>query len=360
MGKIRMPGLTKRGAIWHLDKQFKGVRIRESAATSSLNEALALLANRIERVRLTHYYGVRPARTFREAARKYLQENQRKRSIDDDARHLRILNPFIGHLTLPAVHMDSLRPFVEKRRRDGVKAKTINLSLATVRCILNLAAAEWRDNAGLTWLAAAPKIKLLRMTDTRKPHPLSSEEQKMLFSELPDHLARMAVYKTNTGCREGEVCSLKWEWEKQVPELNTTVFVIPSDHVKNKEERLVVLNRLARSAIDASRGMHPVYVFVRPSKTDCNVRMLRMNNTGWKNARIRAANAWTRLHGTAAPDGFRRVRVHDLKHTYARRLRAAGVSFEDRQDLLGHRSRRITDVRCVFTSRARLSTTKQN
>jgi hypothetical protein len=36
------------------------------------------------------------------------------------------------------------------------------------------------------------------------------------------------------------------------------------------------------------------------------------------------------------------VRVHDLKHTFGRRLRAAGVSFEDRQDLLGHRSARIT------------------
>jgi len=34
--------------------------------------------------------------------------------------------------------------------------------------------------------------------------------------------------------------------------------------------------------------------------------------------------------------------VHDLKHTFGRRLRAAGVSFEDRQDLLGHRSGRIT------------------
>ena len=34
--------------------------------------------------------------------------------------------------------------------------------------------------------------------------------------------------------------------------------------------------------------------------------------------------------------------MHDLKHTYGRRLRAAGVSFEDRQDLLGHRSGRIT------------------
>ncbi len=38
----------------------------------------------------------------------------------------------------------------------------------------------------------------------------------------------------------------------------------------------------------------------------------------------------------------RRVRVHDLKHTFGRRLRAAGVSFEDRQDLLGHKSSRIT------------------
>lgn len=30
--------------------------------------------------------------------------------------------------------------------------------------------------------------------------------------------------------------------------------------------------------------------------------------------------------------------MHDLKHTVSRRLRAAGVSFEDRQDLLGHNS----------------------
>jgi integrase len=42
------------------------------------------------------------------------------------------------------------------------------------------------------------------------------------------------------------------------------------------------------------------------------------------------------------PQGFRRIRVHDLKHTFGRRLRSAGVSFEDRQDLLGHKSGRIT------------------
>lgn len=49
--------------------------------------------------------------------------------------------------------------------------------------------------------------------------------------------------------------------------------------------------------------------------------------------------AW--LRARKASD-LEQVRVHDLKHTFERRLRAAGVSFEDRQDLLGHRSGRIT------------------
>ena len=34
--------------------------------------------------------------------------------------------------------------------------------------------------------------------------------------------------------------------------------------------------------------------------------------------------------------------MHDLRHTFGPRLRAVGVSFEDRQDLLGHRCTRVT------------------
>ena len=34
--------------------------------------------------------------------------------------------------------------------------------------------------------------------------------------------------------------------------------------------------------------------------------------------------------------------IEMLKHTFGYRLRAAGVGFEDRQDLLGHKSNRIT------------------
>jgi hypothetical protein len=68
-------------------KQFRGVRIRESAATTTLTEAVELLASRIEATRQSQLYGVRPMWSFREAAQKYLKENQQKKSVNDDERH---------------------------------------------------------------------------------------------------------------------------------------------------------------------------------------------------------------------------------------------------------------------------------
>jgi integrase len=168
---------------------------------------------------------------------------------------------------------------------------------------------------------APAKIKLLSNHDKRTPYPLSWAEQTRLFSELPTHLAEMALFAVNTGCRE--ICNLLWDWEVDVPELGTSIFIIPGSRVKNGDERLVVLNRIARSVVEARRGWHVTNVFTfgcAPAK--------HMLNSAWKKARARA--------------GLDQVRVHDLKHTLGRRLRAAGVSFEDRQDLLGHRAGRIT------------------
>ena len=57
----------------------------------------------------------------------------------------------------------------------------------------------------------------------------------------------MALFAVSTGCRAREVCELRWEWEIPIPELSTSVFIIPGTHVKNTIDRLVVLNRLARA-----------------------------------------------------------------------------------------------------------------
>lgn len=340
MGRKRTPGLTERGGIWHIDKQIDGRRICESTGSSDLKEAEAYLAHRIEEIRLATIYGVRPTRTFRQAATKYLEDTADSgelRSLDRNGQALKLLDPYIGALPLQKVHMGTLEPYVKARRSDGIKTGTIRRDLAVVRRVLNLAARLWRDQYGLTWLETPPLIQLPKNTDARDTYPLSWDEQRLLFPLLPAHLERMALFKVNTGCREQEVCGLRWEWEVEDASLGSSYFIIPHATVKNGENRLVVLNRIAKSVIEGQRGKHPVYVF--PYIGD---KVTRMYNSAWKNARKKAANGYVKAFGKECPEGFRKIRIHDLKHTFGYRLRSAGVSHEDRQDLLGHKSGSIT------------------
>ena len=147
MGRKRAAGLYERHGVWHIDKQFRGIRICESTGESELAKAEQYLSKKFEETRQAAVYGVRPRRTFREAATKYLNDHLHKRSIHDDALHLRQLDPYIGDLSLDAVHTGSLQNFVAARRKSGVKTKTVNAALAVVRHILNLAASEWLDSA---------------------------------------------------------------------------------------------------------------------------------------------------------------------------------------------------------------------
>ncbi len=323
MGRKRTPGLYKRKGTWHIDKNIYGRRVCQSTGTDRLEEAERFLARLVEGSRQATIYGVRPKWTFEQAAARFVHENQHKRSLNADVYRLQNLLPWIGTLPLESVHSGTLQPWLEHRRSEGVKAATINHGLKIVRRILNLAATEWIDEQGLTWIAFAPKIRLLVVRDQRQPYPLSWEEQDRLFHELPRYLADMALFAVNTGCRDREICGLRWEWEVKIPELTTSMFIIPGKVVKNGDERLVVLNRVARSVVEGCRNQHPTHVF------SCKGRpLVRMLSNGWRAARARA--------------GLPQVRVHDLKHTFGRRLRSAGVSFEDRQDLLGHRSGRMT------------------
>ena len=166
MGRKRSPGLRNRAGIWHIEKQILGHKIHESSGTSDLTTAELILARRIEEIRQATVLGVRPRRIFREAAVKFLEEN------------------------------------------------------------LHLAARLWRDENGLTWLDTPPLIQMLPVTDARRPYPISWDEQRKLFRALPGHLARMALFKVNTGCREQEVCQLRWEWEARGPQLGKIRFQV--------------------------------------------------------------------------------------------------------------------------------------
>ncbi|WP_346656696.1 tyrosine-type recombinase/integrase [Pseudomonas sp. SWRI77] len=339
-----------------MDKVYKGERIRESTGTGDREEAEQYLIHKLEKLRQQKVYGVRQIRTFEEAAMRYLLEIKDQPSIHLTALCMKQLHPYLGHLPLTHIDDQALEPFIRDRQTEkvlpdgaiekAVSNRTINIAIERAVRVLTLCARKWRDDDRRPWLDSVPMLrKLEEKKSSRKPYPMSWEEQSILFNELPGHLQTMALFKVNTGCREQEVCKLRWDWEISVPELGTSVFLIPADFggiharsgVKNGDERLVVLNNVAKSIIERQRGISKEWVFPYNGTA-----MHRMNDSAWKKARVRAAKLWQEENLRPGHPGYASIRIHDLKHTFGRRLRAAGVTEEDRKSLLGHKNGSIT------------------
>jgi integrase len=60
---------------------------------------------------------------------------------------------------------------------------------------------------------------------------------------------------------------------------STSVFIVPGELVKNREERLIVLNQVAKSVVEEVRGVNPDYVFTYKGHP-----IQKMNNGAWKRA----------------------------------------------------------------------------
>lgn len=318
MASTRTPGIIVTAAGNRIiNKEHYGVRlflrlgnVDQDCAEQRLRTEIARLD--LDRDRKAH---VRPL--FRHCAARYLDQSRQKRSFDDISWHVRMLIAHIGDLEPHKVHDGTLEPFVAARRAAGAGATTINRTLEVARTILNRAARAYRDDDGIPWLDRVPPMITMLPVSPRPPCPITWDEQDRLLRRLPSHLATMALFAVNTGLRDSNLCGLQWTWEVAVPEIARSVFIVPPEAFKSRRPHVVILNDAAWSIVQAQRGKHPIWVFTfrgKPVRT--------MNNTAWQKAR--------------RDIGLPSVRVHDLRHTFGARLRAAGVSHEDRAALLGH------------------------
>jgi len=318
MARTRTPGirLDRNGGLI-IDKEHRGIPMYLRLGRTSQEEAEQRLAAETIRVDALLQGNANRRPTFADCAARYLADSKDKRSIDATAWHIRLLIPYLGSLDIHQIHDATLQSFIADRVASGVTATTINRSLEVVRTILTRAARSYRDDDGRPWLETMPPLITMLDESPRTPYPITWEEQDRLFAKLPARLARMTLFAVNTGLRESNLCGLEWAWEVAVPEINRRVFVIPPEAFKSKRAHVVILNDVALSIIEEQRGKHPTLVFAYRGK-----RVATMNNTAWQRSR--------------REEGLRSVRIHDLRHTFACRLRAAGVPVEDREVLLGH------------------------
>ena len=103
---------------------------------------------------------------------------------------------------------------------------------------------------------------------------------------------------------------------------------MPASATKTGVERVIVLNSVAARVVNSRRGLSSEYVFTYRGNP-----IGKLHSSAWK-------RAWKAAGLPTQPDV--RKGVHNLRHTFATRLRAAGVPLETRKTLMGHADGDIT------------------
>ena len=237
--------------------------------------------------------------------------------------------PFIGALVVgpdshghtPAVDRGATKP-------GGTHARLPSITVCRLCGVFSTwRRSRWRDEHGLTWLDRVPEIVVCRRTAIkRQPWPMTWDEQdRFVCRTAPSFGGRWRCLPSTPDAGIARSARLRWDWEVQCCGARLQLG----------------LHRTGGCGEEQARSAH----CLEPHRIGCCHRPAR-----W------ASNPCVPLHGasgdphgqlgvvrrTADAPALSGVRVHDLKHTFGRRLRAAGVSFEDRQDLLGHKSQRVT------------------
>ena len=164
-----------------------------------------------------------------------------------------------------------------------------------------------------------------RFEDNGRVRFLTEDEERKLreiiAKKRPAHLPELDL-GINTGLRKGRQYALRWDmvdWKSQ--ELH-----IPKTDVKDGEALHVPLNAAAIAALKVAFGARDgIGRVFNPKKTGDPLE----NGRHWFDDAIVDAK-------------IKNFHWHDLRHTFASRLRMKGTPLEDIADLLGHKSLAMT------------------
>jgi len=318
----RETGVYRRGDSrywWIATTLPNGRRIRQSAGTENREDAEALLAKlKLDAYREVHF-GIKSKRSWQEAVVRYLTLKATLRSIADVKRICRMLDPYLGTLTLDQINGDVIWSIVQRELKKGNKPATVNRYLSLIRNLLRMARDEWQ------WIDTFPKIRMLP-GEVERDRWLTRDEADRLLAACPDHLAALVRFALATGCRSREITGLEWarvDLDRQTAWLNRT---------KNGTPRGVPLNADAVEVLREQIGKHAQFCFTYRGEP---IRH-GLVNTGWMNAIQKA--------------GVEDFRFHDLRHTWASWHRQAGTSCDELKDLGGWKTRSMVDRYAKFAT----------
>lgn len=217
------------------------------------------------------------------------------------------------------ISIDSITDYCTLRKLAGVKNSTINREINLIRSAFNYYL-KHHDDAnfknpfnGFKLFEADFIPRFLTATEcTRLLNATLHYDNYMLHDFI--------LLALNTGCRSGELLSLTWDNVY----FEDRYFIIRNSLSKNKKTVYKPLNQASIDALHRLKKDHNHWVFYS-SRTDTRIRSFRR---GFEYAVERSK--------------IGKLRIHDLRHTFASFLVKQGVPLYHVSTLLGHSDVRIT------------------
>lgn len=264
----------KQGICWVSFTPPGGKRIRRSAGTTDRAKAQeyedALRAQAWEVAKL----GTQVSRTWDEAALRYIEKYPDR----NKAAHIRHFTTTFRGRALQSLTEEEIDAALQELNRPY----SYNRHAATLRHLLTQARDEWR------WIGAIPRVPKLQEPKTRVDFLLPAEAAA-LVSALPEQHRDLVRFALATGLRLGNLLGLTW----QQIDVTRKLAWIHADQAKARKAIAVPLNNQAIEVL-ARQETGTERVFPRK----------RIETKVWKRALSKAGIT-------------RRIRFHDLRHTWA-------------------------------------------
>jgi integrase len=331
--------MYRRGRVWWMTTMVGNRQLCRSAGTQ--NKRLAQKKQDVWRAEIAQgtFNLLKKSPAFEEWAEKYLKsvdhDNTRRRY---ECSKVELVAFFGGDLRLDRISATQIEQFKLSRRSAGVKGATLNRDLRFLAQILKQAERE-------RYLARSPfdftKFFVNESRDRRKPHILTWEEQDRLLTVAPPRLRALTVLGVETGMRTGEMLGLRWD---DVDFLNVAIRVSKSKTPSGI--RNIPMSKLCKAELLRWRNL------VGPEYSE----WVFPNFSNRRHPLQGGRKAWA---STLKKAGLPFFPIYYLRHTFASRLTAAGVSPIMIAQLLGHSSTQIVPRYAQVLDQNRLDALKK-
>ena len=235
-------------------------------------------------------------------------------------------NKEFGNTIVGNIKLSDLENLQEKRKREGLKPKTIDDDINYVKSMV--ISAFNNDLVGGDVLKAFQRVRaLLKKNSNARDRILTMGEYEGLLSHSPKHLRDILVMGYWTGMRKSEILNLKWS---RVDLKSRMICLEVEDTKERKSKNIPIGKKVYKVLSKIPRSIHGGHVFLYWGRP-----------IGHFTTALKTACEEVRItYGREVKDGFT---FHDMRHSFVTDMRKAGVSKSVRMSITGHSPKDMDD-----------------